>query len=144
MFVHGRWSANRLSNFLILFFHKNFGYTIPQFWFGIYNGMSAQTVWAPWYLSMYSTLVTSLAIGGFAIWNQDVAYNSSQDRKLIDLLNPFLYVHTKEKEKFGVRRFLVWNAIAITQSYILFDFNVRSYTQMNVQDGKDHDMWAVN
>mmetsp|Transcript_30488 Transcript_30488/g.29879 ORF Transcript_30488/g.29879 Transcript_30488/m.29879 type:complete len:375 (-) Transcript_30488:959-2083(-) len=29
LFVHGRWNANRLAKFLVLFFHKNIVYTVP-------------------------------------------------------------------------------------------------------------------
>jgi magnesium-transporting ATPase (P-type) len=42
LLVHGRWSYLRMGLFLRYFFYKNFAFTVAHFWFGIFNGWSAQ------------------------------------------------------------------------------------------------------
>jgi magnesium-transporting ATPase (P-type) len=42
LLVHGRWSYLRMCLFLRYFFYKNFAFTVAHFWFGIFNGWSAQ------------------------------------------------------------------------------------------------------
>ena len=40
LFVHGRWSGVRLTNFMLFFFNKNVVFSMAQIWFGIFNGYS--------------------------------------------------------------------------------------------------------
>ena len=47
LLVHGRWSYLRMCLFLRYFFYKNFAFTVAHFWFGIFNGWSAQVCSSP-------------------------------------------------------------------------------------------------
>jgi len=67
MFVHGRWSGVRLSEFIILFFNKNLIFSMAQFWFAIFNGFSSQTFYDSAYLTVFNAIVTSIAICAFAV-----------------------------------------------------------------------------
>ena len=42
LFVHGRWSYNRMCKFLSYFFYKNFSFTLVHVWYAFYSGFSAQ------------------------------------------------------------------------------------------------------
>lgn len=42
LLVHGRWSYIRVCKFLRYFFYKNFAFTLVHFWYGFFNGFSAQ------------------------------------------------------------------------------------------------------
>lgn len=44
LLVHGRWSYIRICKFLNYFFYKNFAFTLVHFWFGFFNGFTAQVL----------------------------------------------------------------------------------------------------
>jgi len=94
MFVHGRWSGIRLSNFILLFFYKNIIFTMPQFYFGFYNGYSGQTFWDDGYIMMFNTIITAFGIGGYAVWEQDIDLQDPDKRPLIETFFPYLYKTT--------------------------------------------------
>uniref|UniRef100_A0A8D0MR42 Phospholipid-transporting ATPase n=1 Tax=Sus scrofa TaxID=9823 RepID=A0A8D0MR42_PIG len=50
LFIHGRWSYNRMCKFLSYFFYKNFAFTLVHFWYAFYSGFSAQDVNETWSL----------------------------------------------------------------------------------------------
>lgn len=44
LFVHGRWLYLRNAELILYFFYKNMLFTIPQFFFVMFNGFSAQSI----------------------------------------------------------------------------------------------------
>ena len=42
LLVHGRWSYLRISMLIQYSFYKNFTFTLPNFYFGFFNGFSGQ------------------------------------------------------------------------------------------------------
>lgn len=113
LFVHGRWCGSRLSVFMLFFFHKNLVFTLPQFWFGWYNGFSGQSFYDDMYLTLYNTTVTAIAICTIAIWDQDINPNDPKYAKLIDVFYPYLYKETYENDLFTKTKWLFWAAISI-------------------------------
>lgn len=94
MFTHGRWSGIRLSYFMLFFFHKNLVFTLPQFWFGWYNGFSGQSFYDDAYLTMFNTIVTAIAICTLGIWDQDINDEDKKTNELTEIFYPFLYKET--------------------------------------------------
>lgn len=48
LFVHGRWLYLRNAEMILYFFYKNMLFTIPQFFFAIFNAYSAQSLFESW------------------------------------------------------------------------------------------------
>ena len=48
LFTHGRWLYFRNAELILYFFYKNMLYTIPQFFFIIFNAFSAQSQFDEW------------------------------------------------------------------------------------------------
>nr|DBA23801.1 TPA: hypothetical protein GDO54_014680 [Pyxicephalus adspersus] len=72
LLVHGRWSYNRMCQFLRYFFYKNFTFTLVHFWYGFFCGFSAQTVYDEWFITLYNLVYTSLPVLGMSLFDQDV------------------------------------------------------------------------
>lgn len=49
IFVHGRWLYLRNAEMILYFFYKNMLFTIPHFFFCIFNAYSALSVFDSWY-----------------------------------------------------------------------------------------------
>jgi len=94
LLVHGRWSYMRMCKFLGYFFYKNFAYTLMHFWYSIFNGWSAQTVFNDWFITLYPIVYTSIPILVLAMFDQDV-----DDKMCIRL--PKLYVQGQRNELFN-------------------------------------------
>ena len=48
LFVHGRWLYMRNAELILYFFYKNMLFTIPQFFFIVFNSFSAQSQFDEW------------------------------------------------------------------------------------------------
>lgn len=72
LLVHGRWSYLRMCKFLKYFFYKNFAFTLCHFWYAFFCGFSAQTLFDPYFISLYNVFYTSLPVLVMAIFDQDV------------------------------------------------------------------------
>mmetsp|Transcript_25517 Transcript_25517/g.19270 ORF Transcript_25517/g.19270 Transcript_25517/m.19270 type:complete len:210 (-) Transcript_25517:308-937(-) len=93
---------------------------------------------------MYNTFVTAFAVGGFCVWDQDVAINNSPDSKLLELLFPFLYRHTRDNEKFTLVKFVMCVLISMMHSFVVFAFPMMIYDEFMTKGGKDLDMWSCS
>uniref|UniRef100_A0A8C3W4T4 Phospholipid-transporting ATPase n=1 Tax=Catagonus wagneri TaxID=51154 RepID=A0A8C3W4T4_9CETA len=97
LFVHGRWSYNRMCKFLSYFFYKNFAFTLVHFWYAFYSGFSAQTVYDTWFITFYNLVYTSLPVLGLSLFDQDV--NETWSLRFPELYEPGqhnLYFNKKE------------------------------------------------
>mmetsp|Transcript_30488 Transcript_30488/g.29882 ORF Transcript_30488/g.29882 Transcript_30488/m.29882 type:complete len:138 (-) Transcript_30488:482-895(-) len=93
---------------------------------------------------MYNTFVTAFAVGGFGVWDQDIALNRPEELPLIELLFPFVYRHTKENEKFTLVKFILWTLISISHSFVVFAFPMMIYDEFMLKGGKEMDIWACS
>lgn len=71
--VHGRYSYLRLSKLILISIYKNFVLAMCQFWFGIYSGYSAQTLYNSIFLLLYNVIFTSIAPMTIALFEKDVS-----------------------------------------------------------------------
>lgn len=89
-------------------------------------------------------MITALAVGAYAVWEQDITFNNKEDMKLIELLFPFLYKYTRDVELFTLKKFCMWSYISLLHSLVVFGFPFLAYNNMIVGDGKDLDCWDTS
>ncbi|KAM8744847.1 phospholipid-transporting ATPase IC [Acanthopagrus schlegelii] len=77
LLVHGRWSYRRISLFLRCFLFKTCSFALVHIWFGFFSGFSAQSLYEPWFIALYSVLYTATPIMLVAFFEQDVSAESS-------------------------------------------------------------------
>ena len=127
---------------MILFFHKNIIYSLPQFFFGFVNGYSGQTLWEPWYLTMYNALITCLAVGGYGVWDQDLIFNNKKENKLINVSLPYLYKYTRDVEAFTLKKFIIWLVGSCLHSLVVFGLPFLAYYNLILKEGYDLDFYS--
>ena len=95
--MHGRWSGQRMSIFMLQFFNKNLIFSLPQFWFGFLNGFSATSFYDAAYLTVFNTVVTACALCGMAILDQDIDFLDPSIQPMISLFMPLIYKETMQE-----------------------------------------------
>ncbi|CAE1294791.1 E7.6.2.1 [Acanthosepion pharaonis] len=113
LLVHGRWSYLRMCKFLKYFFYKNFAFTLCHFWYAFFCGFSAQTLYDPFFISLYNVFYTSLPVLAMAIFDQDVD-------EYYSIRYPKLYTPGHKNLLFNKKLFMWSVAEGILSSLILF------------------------
>lgn len=113
LLVHGRWSYNRMCQFLRYFFYKNFTFTLVHFWYGFFCGFSAQTVYDEWFITLYNLMYTSLPVLGMSLFDQDV-----DDRWSMEY--PQLYEPGQKNHYFNIKEFVKCVIHGVYSSLVLF------------------------
>ncbi|XP_025076903.1 phospholipid-transporting ATPase ID-like isoform X3 [Pomacea canaliculata] len=130
LLVHGRWSYLRMCKFLKYFFYKNFAFTLCHFWFAFFCGFSAQTLFDPFFISLYNVFYTSLPILVLGVFDQDVDDTNS-------LRYPKLYLPGIKNALFNKRVFF-WSVIeGILSSLVLFFIPYGSFLYGSYKNGED-------
>nr|XP_014434979.2 probable phospholipid-transporting ATPase IM [Pelodiscus sinensis] len=139
LLVHGRWSYFRMCKFLCYFFYKNIAFTLVHFWFGFFCGFSAQTVYDPWFITLFNIVYTSLPVLAMGLFDQDVnEQNSMAYGKLYELGQLNLL--------FNKRKFFICIAHGIYTSFALFFIPYGAFYNTAGEDGKhiaDYQSFAV-
>lgn len=99
LLVHGRWSYYRMCKFLKYFFYKNMAFTLCHVWYAFFCGFSAQTVFDPFYISVYNLFYTALPVLALGIFEQDVSDKLS-------LQYPKLYTPGLRSSLFNTKEFI--------------------------------------
>uniref|UniRef100_A0A8C4R1T6 Phospholipid-transporting ATPase n=1 Tax=Eptatretus burgeri TaxID=7764 RepID=A0A8C4R1T6_EPTBU len=128
LLVHGRWSYLRLTNFLCYFFYKNFAFTLVHFWFGFFNGFSAQEIYDEWYITFYNVFYTSLPVLMIGIFDQDVS-----DVKSIQY--PALYEPGPKNLYFNFPIFFGRLMFGFLTSFLIFFIPYGAFTMTTRDDG---------
>ncbi|XP_016395800.1 phospholipid-transporting ATPase IC [Sinocyclocheilus rhinocerous] len=76
LLVHGHWSYYRICILLRYFLYKTTAFALVHVWYSFYNGFSAQPMYESWFISLYTTLYTSLPIQCMGFFEQDVSAKS--------------------------------------------------------------------
>uniref|UniRef100_A0A2S2QFH4 Phospholipid-transporting ATPase n=1 Tax=Sipha flava TaxID=143950 RepID=A0A2S2QFH4_9HEMI len=113
LLVHGRWSYYRMCKFLRYFFYKNVAFTLCHIWFGFFCGFSAQTIFDPFYISVYNMFYTALPVLAIGALDQDV-----NDRKSI--MYPKLYTPGIRNIFFNAKEFFKCAALGTYASIVIF------------------------
>ncbi|CAH1795962.1 unnamed protein product [Owenia fusiformis] len=128
LLVHGRWSYLRMCKFLKYFFYKNFAFTLCHFWFGFFCGFSAQTLYDPYFISVYNLFYTSLPVLVLGIFDKDVDEHHS-------LRYPKLYKPGHLDSFFNKKVFAISAAEGILSSVVLFFIPFGAYYNGMRADG---------
>ncbi|XP_025199207.1 phospholipid-transporting ATPase ID isoform X2 [Melanaphis sacchari] len=113
LLVHGRWSYYRMCKFLRYFFYKNVAFTLCHIWFGFFCGFSAQTIFDPFYISVYNMFYTALPVLAIGALDQDV--NDSKS-----IMYPKLYTPGLQNMFFNTKEFFKCAALGTYASLVIF------------------------
>ncbi|XP_048258493.1 phospholipid-transporting ATPase ID-like isoform X1 [Haliotis rufescens] len=129
LLVHGRWSYLRMCKFLRYFFYKNFAFTLCHFWYAFFCGFSAQTLYDPYFISLYNLFYTSLPILVLGIFDQDVNDDYS-------IRYPKLYAPGLKDALFNKKTFMYSTLEGIITSLVLFFIPYGAFNYAIGPDGK--------
>eukprot|EP00164_Ancoracysta_twista_P008783 GFYU01012788.1.p1 GENE.GFYU01012788.1~~GFYU01012788.1.p1 ORF type:complete len:473 (-),score=133.71 GFYU01012788.1:1440-2729(-) len=134
--IHGRYSYLRVAKMIQYFFYKNFMYILPQLWFGVYNGWTAQTLYESWTMTFYNTLFTALPPYIMGVFEKDVS------EKML-LRYPRSYVEPRTSYALNTRTVTYWALSGFFHSVMIF-WGVALEQGNNVAyDGKENGLWYM-
>lgn len=122
LFFHGREAYRRNSTLILYNFYKNVLLCVPQFWFGIQNYFSGQTLYESVNYQMFNIFFTSSPIILYALFERQTS-----DGLL--LREPNFYRPGPLNLLFNNFRFLQWFFWAATQAGLLVYFAYFYFTQ---------------
>eukprot|EP01132_Coremiostelium_polycephalum_P007601 gene7601-9346_t len=111
--VHGRYSMVRNSLCIKYSFYKNMAFFLVQFWFSIYSGWTAQTLYDDWIVTTFNILMTSVPPYFMALFEKDVNEEVLKD-------NPQLYKDIQNCHLFQYRSIFWWLLGALSHSLAFF------------------------
>ncbi|KPP57971.1 hypothetical protein Z043_124252 [Scleropages formosus] len=128
LLVHGRWSYQRISAFLLYFLYKTSAFALVHVWFAFYNGFSAQPMYENWFITLYTVMYTAIPVQCLAIFEQDVSAEGS-------MRWPALYQMGPEQQLFNCRQLVVTLIYSIYTSLVLFflPFGVMCFSTFDFQ-----------
>lgn len=99
--VHGRYCLLRNTKIIYYSIYKNTATFFPQFFFGFFNGFSAQSLYNQWVMMMFNVFLTSVPIFFLGLFEKDLhesvieknpqVYQVHKSLKFISLLRWFTY-----------------------------------------------------
>ncbi|CAK77311.1 unnamed protein product (macronuclear) [Paramecium tetraurelia] len=155
---HGRQNYIRISEMILYFFYKNIIFTVPQFYFAFFCGLTGTSVFDEFFVSFYNTVFTFLPVVIRAIFDEDVFYTQQRKETLLgskritqgveenDILKqsyPLLYYIGQKNTIFTNEKFFKWFSIGIFQGLACF---FSFYLELNdttfiKQSGYNNDLW---
>ncbi|KAH7820133.1 putative P-type ATPase [Monocercomonoides exilis] len=134
LLVHGRLSYKRISLVVLYSFYKNFSFTLTMFWFGWFNGFSAQSMYESWFISLFNLVFTVAPIVVYGLADAEIPPDT-----LADI--PASYALGRLGRAATPASFIKWIAEGIWTSFASF-FLALFVFQTNVQlDGRSEDIW---
>lgn len=139
LFLHGHYFYVRLATLVQYFFYKNVAFVTAEFWYAIFSGFSATTIYDSFFLTFYNVTFTSLPIIFFGLFEQHL------DRDLL-IKRPELYRKISQNADLNWRNFILWNMSGLWHSLVSY-FGVHILVAGNEGvlggDGNVIDMFAM-
>lgn len=126
---HGRLNYVRIANMILYFFYKNFLFTIPQFFFGFFNGFSGQSCFDDMYITLYNMVFTALPLLIRALLDQDFNEDDGED---ISKLIPHSYYVGREGIIFNLKNFLLNILLALIESVMVYFLSIYMFAQIPI------------
>lgn len=134
LLVHGRESYRKNSLVVCYNFYKNALFVVPQFWMGMLNFFSGQTLYDRWIYQFFNPIFTCLPIIWYGI------YDIEMDPKEL-MSKPIYYVQGMISKLFHFKRFWKWMFCGIIDA--LFAFVIGFFSLSSSNNGKNIDMWGI-
>ena len=116
LFVHGRESYRKNSNLILYSFYKNVMIVMAQFWWGITNYFSGQTLYEGMHYQMFNVVYTSFPIIIYAIFDKETTdFNQ--------LSFPKLYEMGPKRQMFNNKTFLTMFGVGAFESALIVIFS---------------------
>ncbi|KTF89196.1 hypothetical protein cypCar_00031114 [Cyprinus carpio] len=128
LLVHGHWSYYRICILLRYFLYKTTAFALVHIWYSFYNGFSAQPMYESWFISLYTTLYTSLPIQCMGFFEQDVSTKSC-------LCWPEIYSIGQKEQLFNPLVLAITLLYSVYTSIILFfiPMGILQYSALDYQ-----------
>ena len=116
---HGRLSYYRISQMILLFYYKNFLFTMPQLYFAFVSDFSRKNFYHDFYLSLYNLVFTAFNIAGRGLLQIDFDDHANyyNDNYLMECYT--YYIGPKNK-LFNKKKFFFWILIGTLESLYIF------------------------
>ncbi len=115
LFYHGRESYRKNSTLILYNFFKNIVLCVPQFWFGVTNWYSGQTLYEAVNYQLYNIVYTSAPIIIYALFDRQTSDKVLQR-------DPLYYAPGPRRLLFNNKRYLIWFTWASIQAFFLVFF----------------------
>ena len=135
LFFHGREAYRRNSYVVCYNFYKNVLFVIPQFWAGMKNIFSGQTLFESWIYQLFNPIFSAIPIGWYGIF--DIEHESE-----ILVNNPKYYIQGIYGKLFHYKRFWKWVLSGMYQGFLLFYFSFNILNSVD-RSGKNFDFWGT-
>lgn len=136
LLAHGHWNYRRISRVITYNFYKNICLYMTQFWYGLYNMVSGQSMYESWTQSAFNLFFTSLPIIAYGILDQDV-----QLRGVYTF--PSIYTIGQKKKLFNARMFAYWLTNALGHSILCFLIPLFVSLSVISEDGRDRGSYGI-
>lgn len=133
---HGHWNYRRISRVITYNFYKNICLYMTQFWFGLYNMVSGQSMYESWTQSAFNLFFTSLPIIAYGILDQDVMLRGVYTF-------PSIYTIGQRKKLFNARMFAYWLCNALAHSVVCFLIPLFHSLHVIADDGLDRGSYGI-
>eukprot|EP00299_Pterocystis_sp_00344_P013511 c6626_g1_i2.p1 GENE.c6626_g1_i2~~c6626_g1_i2.p1 ORF type:complete len:306 (+),score=48.67 c6626_g1_i2:200-1117(+) len=109
---------------------------MTQFWFGLYNMLSGQSLYESWTQSSFNVFFTALPIIAYGVLDQDVCMKG--------LLNyPSIFQVGQKKLLFNARMFAYWLCNAIWHSVVCFLIPLYLSLYIVAEDGQERGLYGM-
>ncbi|TVU13241.1 hypothetical protein EJB05_40776, partial [Eragrostis curvula] len=120
LLVHGHWFYWRISMMICYFFYKNVTFGVTIFLYEAFASFSGKPVYNDWFLSLYTTIFTSLPVVALGVLDQDVSAR-------LCLQYPELYQEGAQNVLFSWRRILGWIFNGVLSAALIFFICITSF-----------------
>ena len=124
LFKEGRNTLSKNSYFLYHYFFKNFLFTIPLFWFGIYSLFSGGNYYNDYYTMGFNSFITVIPLCVVAILDEEFDPKfedfSDKERQLLFTFFPNIFKEYRDSYPFNILKFFTLFGISLIFSFICY------------------------
>ena len=130
LFVHGRWNYVRTGKYILATFWKELMFYMVQALYQRWNGYSGTSLFESTSLTVFNSLLTSLAVILLGICEQDLD-------ALTLLAIPELYSYGQTNQAFNFKKYLAWMFMAVADAMVIYFTMWGIYRQFSFEDNQD-------
>lgn len=159
LFVHGRWSYQRITHMILIFFYRNVMFIAPQILFCFYNGFTMKSLYNEWHIIYFNLVFNTFPILVRAVFDQDIYFLrwSKKKDKNIQIKTPletltnvknyyqYLYYEGLESTILNPLTLILWIVEGLVLGGFYFLVAIQSFSDppLNAQ-GYMADFWCMS